>query len=238
MNDRRLTALFAAVGGRNGYDRTSAEFEPFRDFKIRWTRCPGWIDFEVSDYMDDAPDGVVTSMAETVFGRIRGDDRTPYPENVCRWISSDDFVRGKQPLYVRRFRGLSRSTAGEEVDLTDSYERLVSRGLVERDPDLYMGWAPSARSMRVGRASVLMKVVAMSDLLDDGDVPEDLLDYCLYAQVAHVGMGFNPGTAARTDEYARLLNRFPRRAEMEAELSKRNMVMRRGPAPGEVSPVR
>lgn len=223
MNNKTLTALFAAVGRRYGYEETTAEFAAFRDFKIKWTRSPRWISFEVSDYLSDAPERVMTSMAVTIFDRIKGEEAKAYDDEVSEWITSDEFVRSKQPLFVRRFRGLSRGTAGESRDLADSYERLIDCGLVERDPDIYIGWAGANRSLRVARSSVLMKVVAMSDLLDDDGVPEDVLDYCLYTQLAHIGMGFNPFSDRRGPEYDALLSRFPGRPSMESYLRGKGM---------------
>ena len=178
MNNQMLAAIFSVVGVRNGYDEVLAEFSPFRDFKIKWTRSYKWIAFEVSDYLCDAPEDVIESLAVSIFSRIRGDggdDPMTYGDEVCEWITSDEFVRTKQPVFVRRFRGISLSTVGDHRDLAESYRRLVDRGLVQMDRDLYLGWAPEGSSRAVGRASVLMKVVVMSQILDSDSVPDDEL---------------------------------------------------------------
>ena len=226
MNNQMLAAIFSVVGVRNGYDEVLAEFSPFRDFKIKWTRSYKWIAFEVSDYLCDAPEDVIESLAVSIFSRIRGDggdDPMTYGDEVCEWITSDEFVRTKQPVFVRRFRGISLSTVGDHRDLAESYRRLVDRGLVQIDRDLYLGWAPEGSSRAVGRASVLMKVVVMSQILDSDSVPDDVFDYCLYTQVAHVGMGFNRKGERRGAEYDALLSRFPNRAEMDCALRRINM---------------
>ena len=226
MNNQMLAAIFSVVGVRNGYDEVLAEFSPFRDFKIKWTRSYKWIAFEVSDYLCDAPEDVIESLAVSIFSRIRGDggdDPMTYGDEVCEWITSDEFVRTKQPVFVRRFRGISLSTVGDHRDLAESYRRLVDRGLVQMDRDLYLGWAPEGSSRAVGRASVLMKVVVMSQILDSDSVPDDVFDYCLYTQVAHVGMGFNRKGERRGAEYYALLSRFPNRAEMDCALRRINM---------------
>lgn len=228
MNNQMLTAIFAVAGMRNGYDDIHAEFSPFRDFKIKWTRSYRWISFEVSDYLMDAPEDVMKSLANTIFRRIRGEDESMYTEPVRQWISSDQFVRSKQPLYVRRFRGLSMSTIGRNRDLAESYGRLVDMGLVSRDPSVYIGWAAEDRSRVIGRVSVLMKVVAMSSILDSTDVPDRVVDFCLYTQLAHLSMGFRPGMERRNSEYDALLSRFPDRASMEYELRRINMHYRGG----------
>ena len=226
MNNQMLTAIFSVAGTRNGYDEVQAEFSPFRDFKVKWTRSYKWIAFEVSDYLSDAPENVIESLAISIFRRIRDeghDDPMSYSDAVCDWITSDDFVRTKQPVFVRRFRGLSLSTVGDHRDLADAYGRLVEMGLVERDPDIYLGWAAGSNSRSVGRASVLMKVVAISQLLDRDDISDDVFDFCLYTQVAHVGMGFNRRGDRRGTEYDALLSKYPNRAEMECALRRMNM---------------
>ena len=95
--------------------------------------------------------------------------------------------------------------------------------LVEHDPSVYLGWTPVGRSRAVGRSSVLMKVVAMSAILDDDSVSDELLDYCLYTQLAYVNQGFSPMGTCRGTEYDRALSRFPNRAGMEYELRRIGM---------------
>lgn len=224
MNNQMLTAIFAVAGVRNGYDEVHAEFAPFRDFKVKWTRSYRWISFQVSDYLADAPEAVIESLANTIYRKIKGDENSLYTDAVCQWVTLEDFLRSKQPVFVRRFRGLSLSTVGEHRDLAESYNRLVRMGLVDRDPDIFMGWTREVGSRTIGRASILMRVVAMSDLLDSPEVSDELMDYCLYTQVAHVNMGFRPGgTRGRGKEYDEMLSRFPDRPRMEQELRRIGM---------------
>ena len=217
MNNTDLSRIFQVAGSRFGYSDVTAEFSPFRDFKIRWQRNYKWARFEVSDYLNDAPMDVVASLAETIFSKIKGDDAS-YPDQVCEWLSSRTFLMSKQPVYIKRFTGLSISPAGNCKNLRDSHRRLIDSGLLEDDRDVYLGWARQGTGRAVGRASVLMKVVAMSEAMDDERIDDDLLDYSLYSQMAHVGMGFNTGTSRRGVEYDDLLSRYPRRQEMESEL--------------------
>ncbi len=230
MNNKTLSAIFTAVGRRCGYDEAVAEFSPFNDFKVRWVRSYRWISFEISDYMEDAPEDIMESMATTIYLKMKGESGLPYSDEVCEWLTSDHFVRTKQPVFVRRYRGLG-GLVGRKRDLSESYDRLVDMGLVEKDPDIYIGWE-SSRSQRVGRASVLMKVVAISQTLDDPKVPEKVLDYCLYSQLAHVGMGFCPSQSRRGPEYDALLSKFPDRAGAESYLRGMSLYVRG------VSPVR
>lgn len=217
MDNRELSRHFASAGRMYGYDDVSAEFVPFRDFKVRWTRNYRWATFEVSDYLSDAPEDVIRPLADTIFQRIRG-DKSDYPKAVGDWLRDPGFARRMQPLYLGRHVGLSKSPVGRYRDLAESYSRLVDAGLVTEDPDLFLGWAPSSRSRVVGHVSVLMKVITMSPSLDTSMIREELMDYCVYSQVAHLSMGFNPGIGSRGKEYDDLLSRFPDRMGMESEL--------------------
>lgn len=223
MNNKDLTAIFQAVGKRHGFDESTAEFSPFKDFKVKWTRTYKWISFEVCDYLSDAPDEVIKSLANTIFDKICGGTDAGYGSEFTDWIGTNEFIRLKQPLYVRRFRGLSLDSAGANRNLKDSYGRLVAKGLVPEDDAVYLGWATFPSSKVVGKSSVIMKVVAMSDVLDSLDIPDDVMDYCLYSQLSHIGMGFNPGCDSRGAQYDELLSRYPGRAEAESFLDRMNM---------------
>ena len=225
LEDMELTRCFGSAGRMRGFDEVSAKFAAFREFKVRWTRNYRWAEFEVSDYLSDAPERVMRPLADTIYARMFG-ERVDYPEEVAAWLSDPSFSRRMQPLYVDRYVGLSRTTRGKVWDLADSYERLVDDGLVERDPDVFVGWTVPSRSRDVGHASVLMKVVSMSGSLDSGEVPERVLDYCLFSQLAHVGMGFNPGVGRRGREYDEVLSQFPRRTEMESALRRLGLHVR------------
>ena len=218
VDNSRLTELFTEVGSRHGYREVEATYTAFRDMKLKWCRSYNWIQFDVSDYLIDAPEDVIGSIADTIFRKIKGDSEAHYDERVTAWLTSPEFVRSRQPTYVSRCRGLTLSPKGDVRDLEESYGRIVDMGLMKRDPDVYLGWGPAGSGRHSGFSSVLMKVVNMSSVLDDGEIPELLLDYCLYAQLAHIMMGFDPFSGSRFEEYDELLRRFPERDRAEALL--------------------
>ena len=157
--------------------------------------------------------------AETVFARIRGEDRTAYSEEVCDYLNSREFLEENQGLFLKRFRGISESARGESVDLLDCYRRLAERGLVEYDPDLVIRWnSVGDRNRKVGRSSVLMRTIVMNPALDSEDVPEEALDYALYSQICHVNLGFGPSRDGDGERYEIMLSNHPGRARAEAEL--------------------
>ena len=146
-----LNRAMRNAGIRNGYKDITAEFSAFRDFKLKWTRSCKWISFEVSDYLRNAPQSVIESLAETVFAKIGGQDRTRYSEEVCEYLNSERFLRDNQDFFLKRFRGISQTPCEENVNLTEIYMRLVDRRLVERSgPGHQMGiegWQRGGRTL-------------------------------------------------------------------------------------------
>ena len=157
-NDDRLTDIFSSVGRQYRLTDVTAQFVAFRDLKIRWQRSYKMADFMVSDYLDDAPDGILWDFADTIIAKIFAENDSDYSNSVIEWISSDGFRARKQPIYLRRSKNLTRSPVGREKNLLDSYGRLVDDGLVEEDPGLCISWMKSATARKIGHCSVVMDV--------------------------------------------------------------------------------
>ena len=221
-----LTKAMATAGARNGYEDVTAEFSAFRDFKLKWTRSYKWINFEVSDYLRNAPQNVIESLAETVFAKIGGQDKTGYSEEVCEYLSSERFLRDNQDLFLKRFRGISQTPRGENVDLAEAYMRLVDRGLVERNPNLVIRWGASNKSdSRVGHSSVLMKTIIVNPKLDSEDTSEIALDYALYTQICRVNLGFGNDRTKDVERFNEEIYSYPDRSRCEKELESLGLVI-------------
>lgn len=214
-----LTRAMATAGARNGFEDVTAEFSAFRDFKLKWTRSYKWINFEVSDYLRNAPQNVIESLAETIYAKIGGRDKTSYSEDVCKYLNSERFLKDNQDLFLKRFKGISQTPSGENVDLAEVYMRLVDRGLVEKDPKLVIRWESSGKgNTRVGHSSVLMKTVLMNPKLDSEDISENALDYALYSQICHTNLGFGTDRSEDAGRYRGMLEAYPDRESAEREL--------------------
>ena len=218
-NSEMLNRALQNAGRRNGFEDITAEFAAFRDFKLKWTRSYKWISFEVSDYLRSAPENVIESLAETVFARIRGEDRATYSEEVCDYLNSKEFLEENQRMYLKRYMGISDSPCGENVDLLDCYRRLTEHGLVEHDPRLVIRWSSTEdRNRKVGRSSVLMRTIVMNPVLDTDGIPEDVLDYALYTQICRMNLGFGPSRNGDAERYEMMLSNHPRRIDAETDL--------------------
>ncbi len=208
-DNERLTEIFGKVGKGYGYDTVNAQYMQYRDFKIRWQRSYRWADFRVSDYMRDASEEVTESLADTLFGKIVSGGEAKYGQLMKDFVSSPDFVRRNQPVYLRRSRNLTRSPLGEHRDLGEAYLRLVDEGLLDHDPQVCLSWTKEPiPTGRAARCSVLMKVVGVSNALDDPKVPEDALDFALYTELCRISIGFDPSGELNVLRMPKLMDKY------------------------------
>jgi hypothetical protein len=214
-----LRTKFKEVGREYGFDKVEAEFVAFKEFKVRWQRSYKWADFKVSDYLADAPPEVIEGLCNSLFSKITGEDED-YSEEMCKWITSPEFSEYKQPVYLKRSRNLTRSPKGDVKDLEASYCRLAEMGLVEKDPLVHLTWTKEANIRKIGHCSVLMKVVTISSVLDTDMIPDFVLDFCLYHELCHLAIGFDPTAKRHGEEFMKLEAKFPQRNEAEEWLKR------------------
>ena len=210
-----LKESFGTIGKRYGYDRVGAEFVPYRDFKVKWTRSYKWAEFQVSDYLMDAPAEVIEGLAETLFSRISGMDTDSYPPKMTEWITSDEFRKNKQPMYVRRSRNITRSGTGEYRDLGDSLDRLKSMGLVDESARPYITWTKDDLSANVGYCSTLMDTIVISSAFDTDCIPDFVIDFVLYHEYLTIREGWVNFGREKPFDFTEEERRFPRWEEAE-----------------------
>jgi hypothetical protein len=218
VSDEHLTAIFAAVGREYGYEDTEAEFAALTDFKVRWQRSYSWIRFSVSDYLDRAPDDVLQNLAEVLFAKIVGEDRD-YDDVFIRYITDPALTRENRKDFLKRSRNLNKTSIGEFHDLNDCVNRLRDAGLIPPDMNCELRW-DSSQTPKASGCSVLQRVVWVNKYLDQKGVPEHVLDYCVYAMMAHLIAGFNNRDER---EYIRLLQQYPMKIDAEAWLGREGL---------------
>ncbi|MDR3074628.1 MAG: hypothetical protein LBU30_01150 [Candidatus Methanoplasma sp.] len=219
-----LRTKFREIGKEYGFDKVEAEFVAFKEFKVRWQRSYKWADFKVSDYLADAPPEVIGGLCNSLFSKITGDEEG-YSEEMCRWMTAPEFSEHKQQVYLKRSRNLTRSAKGEVRDLESSYDRLAEAGLVEKDPAIHLTWTRESNVRKVGQCSVLMKVISISSVLDSEMIPEFVLDYCLYHELCHLIIGFDPSAKRHGEEFSELEAKYPRRDEAGEWLKQLSMYL-------------
>lgn len=221
ITDSRLSEIFAEEGRQYGYNTITAEFMAFKEFKVRWQRANKWAEFKVSDYLEDAPEQVVRDLAHTLLARIDGEEIVAYSPAMIEWMCSPEFSKIHQPIYIRRSRNIAKGD-GTHKSLKESYNRLISMGLVERDETISINWKrPSATNPRsAGTSSALMRCLTINNNLDDEYVPDIALDFVLYHYLCVINAGFNPTGDGFNDTIRDMEARFPNRKDAVNELNK------------------
>lgn len=212
VTDDHLTQIFSAVGRRHGYKDVMAEFVAFKDMKVRWQRTLDWISFEISDYLDRAPDDVLEDLAETLYSRIEGDEKD-YNEAFIGYITSEAVQKPNQQDFFSRSTNLGASSIGSYHDLNDCVDRLRSQRLIPPDLGCELRW-DSTPTSKVAGCSVLQRVVWVNSILDQKGIPENVLDYSVYNMLCHLIIGFT-GHPPDENVHRKLLAKYP--MELEAE---------------------
>ena len=212
--NRELTNIFQHVGAEYGYKTVNAEYLAVKDFKVRWQRSYDWIDFRVSDYLEDAPEEVLEGLARNLFDRITGKG-TVFSTALKEWVTRPEFCQQKQKIFLERSQYVLNTAEGEHKNLNDSLKRLQDAGLVGEIPGLYLSWRENNGDMKVGRCSVLMKVVTINEQLDSEEVPDFVIDYCLYSELVHIIAGYDPDGNTNDIESLALLKNFTQDSEAQ-----------------------
>ncbi len=215
-----LNRAFQDVGRRYGYDNVKADYVPFLDMKVQWQRSFKWAAFRVSDYMKGADGEVLECLANTLFSKITGENDKQYGEAMRSWVLDPDFSITKRPMYLKRSRTLTKESAGLKRNLADSMTRLAEKGLVDPGANVQTVWSLNNKLRRAASSSVLMRVIAVSDLLDDDKIPDYVVDYavyCQYLRIIHGAENFGITTEIFTRDYER---KFDKYKEAEAELDR------------------
>lgn len=210
-----LKTKFSEIGKEFGYDSVEAQFMAFKDLKIRWSRTYRWADFRVSDYFQDAPEEVMDGLCRSLYSKIGGTEDSEYPKAMYQWVSDPDFARRNQPVYIRRSRNISKTPKGESKDLSESYARIVEMGLAEKDDDIYLTWSRDGDPKKIGHCSVLMKVISINSVMDLPTIPDHVVDYCVYHELCHIIIGFDPTAEKHAARFADMIERFPQKKDAE-----------------------
>ena len=214
--EERMNEILKELGKKYNYDSTKAQYAPFNEFKIKWRRTYRWIEFDVSDYLEDVPENVFRGVLEYTFRKIVGKD-SKYPKEVVEYLSSDAFVDMAQPTYIERRRRVSEGPEGENRNLMESYRRLIEKGLVNDDPRIVLRWDEALRKS-VGNASILMRFAQINRNLDTLEISENAFDYAVYSRIAHIQCGFENQGPIRTEIFEQLLDRYPGHNQAIGEL--------------------
>ena len=184
-----------------------ASFIRRKEFRFAWGTRDGHPVIQVSDYLRDAPDQVLTDFGEMLVRRSRK-QKTVMPASFCEYVATDGFVISRRPVYIDRSRNLLRTDIGDHAFIPDSIQRLLDAGLLTPEDirNSWFSWTRRDNLRRLGFCSTLFRVVGISSALDSPEVPDAVRD------------GYRPGGRTHDAEFRRWERSYPGWKECENAL--------------------
>lgn len=144
----KLNAAVKELAKEFGYQEALLEFKPFDDFKVKWMRSYKWIELDISDYLEDAPEEVVLSVVRTILQKIANQesDYEPVAVKYLRTLHSTphrqtflDRAGISNPIAISAFglRKVQDDVLVLQADVSRIYRSLIFKVLViPRDADM------------------------------------------------------------------------------------------------------
>ena len=101
------------------------------------------------------------------------------------------------------------------MTLANPMQRLKGLGLVRDHDGLFLTWTKRPNHQRVGYCSALMRVIAISSVMDSARVPELVTDYVLYHELLHMEDGLSFSNRHHGSGFRQRERRFPGWEEAE-----------------------
>ena len=213
ITDRQLSDMFDELGKSYGFKRTTASFTEYRDVKVNWTRSTNgegsWIDFMISDYLRDVPADLVRQIGETILYRTtHPTEDVPLPPAVNKYLANDDFSKKHRDTYLSRLETTNDGPHGEAKCLDKLWNELIDEGYVDSDDDMQLVWGFCGKN-KPCMVSTLMKVIVMSDYLDDGYVPDDVIKFLLYYEYLFYKEGLYYFDSGEKIDREKIMRKYP-----------------------------
>lgn len=219
--DLMVGEVFRSVGNEHGYDDVQARFYPFKEFKSTWCRNGQRAELRISDYLRWADDAILEDFARCLFARISNRGRREvYTDRLRTWLQSQEFIVRNRPLYLERSRNLTLSPTGRVLDLRNIRANLKDKGLIEDSSDAFLSWTVCGNVHRVGYCSVIMRVIAVSSVLDTGSMPDYVAEYVLYHEILHLESGLGSLFSGHGREFRMREKMHPKWREADEWLKK------------------
>lgn len=180
-NNLRLTNIFKDAGANFNYKNVTAEFEAFTEVKVRWQRSYEWADFKVSDYLADAPDNILSALANTLFSRISGQSEGDLTTEFKDYVSSMDFTNAHRDVYLGRIDAHITDKFDEQLQAIAKREGFKAEGIVVAINEI------ADRP----HCSVLMRTLVVPPVFETA--PDYVLDFVFTHYLVIFDGGYNPG---------------------------------------------
>jgi len=190
-----LQQAFHEASIQLGVREPIAEFHRYSELKHVWSKEGARYRFKVSDYLDDAPDYVLRSLAHYLLCRAHDiDDSHDRDGPYLEYSGSIRLWQKKRSEYLKRARHISVCHAGEHRDLGTVFRYVNAFYFSGRLPELTLAWSRESPRQRLGFFFEPLGLLAVNTVLDSERIPRYVLEFVVYHELLHY---VNPADGAR-----------------------------------------
>ena len=206
-----ITEVFNSVASELGVGRACVAFGHFSDLKHTWRRQGRDASFKVSDYLENAPEDVIESLAwylvSKAFNVRCPDERC---EKYLEYLRSKRLWEDKRSLYLSRARGLCTEPRGQRRDLRTVFEYVNSTYFGSQIGDPTLAWVAESPAKRLGYYFDPLDLLVVNRVFDSERVPRYVLEFVVYHELLH-HIDAESGKRARRVQHTRRFREQERR---------------------------
>lgn len=182
----KTSEIFHAVGKELGFREVSLGFRPYSELKHTWRVTGHCLEIKISDYLQNAPEDVMESLAWYLVSRAAG-RRCPRGKAgaYLEYARSRNLWSQERETYLARSRGLSLSPRGDHRDLVAIFDYVNSFYFSRRLGRPTLAWTYEPPSKRLGFYFEALDLLAVNRVLDSESVPRYVLEFVMYHELLH-----------------------------------------------------
>ncbi len=201
-------------------------FYPYVSTKSTIRKRDGRLFFRLSHHLRDAPDGVLRGVVGILMCRLLNVAESKLDTgdvaDYHRHIEADKVAARRAES--KRSRGRKHiDPIGTHRSLLESFMRVVLDHDIRLPSAPTLSWTKTESRRRFGHHDSDHNAIVISQVLDDPDVPEFVLDYVVYHELLHIVMPPRMGSGGKRiihpKEFTEAERRFPQWREAEEWLS-------------------
>ncbi len=181
-----ISEVFDSVARELGVGRASADFAPYSELKHTWRVVGCKASFKVSDYLVDAPDDVIDSLARYLVPMAFCTEPSGAgSERYLTFLRSRQFWQRKRELYLSRAKNLSLDPKGRNRDLKAVFDYVNSTYFRSKIGNPILAWVSESPARRLGYYFEPLNLLAVNRVLDAERVPRFVLEFVVYHELLH-----------------------------------------------------
>lgn len=197
-------------------------FYPYTEGRSTVREHEGRLEFKLSDDLSDAPDDVKRGVLSLLLCRVHGMPDARGDRHAIRAYKS---YMSQRPRTARPHRGRKHiEPVGRHRSLLESYLRVTLDMGITPPTTPTLSWSQRVSFHRFGHWDEGHNAIVISQILDDPEVPEFVLDYVLWHEILHivhpVKMGSGTKRIVHSAAFYRDERKFPRWKEGDEWIEK------------------